>query len=392
MGWLIVDGHEDIATALLEAKDRDFGVPAPPGQALSLADAKRGGVGRHPRARSSPPRATGRARARREAAERQMRCYEDLLAEAREGPLPPREPGRPLAVPRGRADRPAAPDGGRRPRALRRASSRAGWSAACASSGSRGTRRNRYSGGTKDDLGVTREGARAARRDARAGRDPRPLAPERARVRRRDGPRRRPGRREPQQRARAPPAPAQPHGRADPRPSPHATGSWASSSTTRSSPTGRPRSTPCCAHIDHIVELVGPDHVGHRQRPRRRLQHEGRAAGHRDGRRPPPHRRGARRARHARRRPSRRSSAATGCACCGGRCRSRDGRRGPVGGSRGARARGCRRGRDARPARGRDADRGRTRALPAIRWRCIAPGRPPPLGPRRRLPIPTLPP
>ena len=44
MDWLIVDGHEDIAMALLEAP-RDFGAPAPKGQALSLFDAKRGGVG-----------------------------------------------------------------------------------------------------------------------------------------------------------------------------------------------------------------------------------------------------------------------------------------------------------------------------------------------------------
>jgi len=43
MDWLIVDGHEDIAMALLEAP-RDFGAPAPKGQALSLHDAKRGGV------------------------------------------------------------------------------------------------------------------------------------------------------------------------------------------------------------------------------------------------------------------------------------------------------------------------------------------------------------
>jgi hypothetical protein len=29
MGWFIVDGHQDIATALLEATDRDFAAPAP---------------------------------------------------------------------------------------------------------------------------------------------------------------------------------------------------------------------------------------------------------------------------------------------------------------------------------------------------------------------------
>ena len=44
MGWLIVDGHQDIAMSLLEDPTRDFAAPAPAGRALSLADARRGGL------------------------------------------------------------------------------------------------------------------------------------------------------------------------------------------------------------------------------------------------------------------------------------------------------------------------------------------------------------
>jgi membrane dipeptidase len=45
MDWIIVDGHEDIAMALLEDREWDFSAPASGGHGLSLADAKRGGVG-----------------------------------------------------------------------------------------------------------------------------------------------------------------------------------------------------------------------------------------------------------------------------------------------------------------------------------------------------------
>jgi membrane dipeptidase len=44
MNWMIVDGHEDIAMALLEDRAWDFGAPASGGHGLSLVDAKRGGV------------------------------------------------------------------------------------------------------------------------------------------------------------------------------------------------------------------------------------------------------------------------------------------------------------------------------------------------------------
>ncbi len=44
MPHLLVDGHEDIATELLET-GRDFASPAPPGHALSLPDLRRAGMG-----------------------------------------------------------------------------------------------------------------------------------------------------------------------------------------------------------------------------------------------------------------------------------------------------------------------------------------------------------
>lgn len=45
MSWIIVDGHEDIAMALMEDPKWDFSGPSVNGHALSLSDAKRGGVG-----------------------------------------------------------------------------------------------------------------------------------------------------------------------------------------------------------------------------------------------------------------------------------------------------------------------------------------------------------
>ncbi len=45
MEAIIVDGHEDIAMALLSDESWDFGAPAHGGHGLSLADAKRGGIG-----------------------------------------------------------------------------------------------------------------------------------------------------------------------------------------------------------------------------------------------------------------------------------------------------------------------------------------------------------
>jgi membrane dipeptidase len=78
MGWFIVDGHEDIAMALAESQDRDFGRPAPPNQALSLPDAKRGElaviIGT-----IFAPEGYWPGQTALQAADSQMRCYEDLL-------------------------------------------------------------------------------------------------------------------------------------------------------------------------------------------------------------------------------------------------------------------------------------------------------------------------
>lgn len=78
MSWLIVDGHEDIAMALLEEADRDFGAPAPAGRALSLADAKRGGLGMI-LATIFATKGYWEGETPAQAAERQMKCYEELL-------------------------------------------------------------------------------------------------------------------------------------------------------------------------------------------------------------------------------------------------------------------------------------------------------------------------
>src|SRR5262249_60197254 len=74
MGWLIVDGHEDIATEFLET-GRDFAAPAPEGHALSLPDAKRGGVGVI-LATIFAPDGYWKGETATDAAERQMLFYE----------------------------------------------------------------------------------------------------------------------------------------------------------------------------------------------------------------------------------------------------------------------------------------------------------------------------
>ena len=45
MDCMIVDGHQDIAMAMLEDAEWDFSAPASEQHALSLVDAKRGGIG-----------------------------------------------------------------------------------------------------------------------------------------------------------------------------------------------------------------------------------------------------------------------------------------------------------------------------------------------------------
>lgn len=82
MGWLIVDGHEDIATELLET-GRDFGQPAPPGHALSLPDLLRGGIG-VVLATVFSPDGYWKGETATENAERQIALYDALLERHRE--------------------------------------------------------------------------------------------------------------------------------------------------------------------------------------------------------------------------------------------------------------------------------------------------------------------
>ena len=156
MDWLIVDGHEDIAMALLENEGRDFAAPAPAGAALSLADAKRGGLGiilgtifatEGYWPDTSPA----------SAAEQQMRCYDELLhrhdsdlfrIESR-GDLALCQPGGPIGL----VHLMEGADPIRSPRDLARWADRGvrvvgpAWNTA-----------NRYCGGAKDDHGLTADG------------------------------------------------------------------------------------------------------------------------------------------------------------------------------------------------------------------------------------------
>ncbi|MGE0192524.1 MAG: dipeptidase [Planctomycetota bacterium] len=78
MGWLIVDGHQDIAMSLLEDPTRDFAAPAPAGRALSLADARRGGLAVI-LATIFAPQGHGGNGSPTETAEKQLRWYDELL-------------------------------------------------------------------------------------------------------------------------------------------------------------------------------------------------------------------------------------------------------------------------------------------------------------------------
>ncbi len=75
---MIVDGHQDIAMAMLEDPAWDFGTPASDRHALSLPDAKRGGLGLILGTLFAPagywPDGTPF-----ELAKRQLDCYDDLL-------------------------------------------------------------------------------------------------------------------------------------------------------------------------------------------------------------------------------------------------------------------------------------------------------------------------
>jgi membrane dipeptidase len=157
MGWLIVDGHEDIATEVLET-GRDFGVPAPAGHALSLPDAKRGGVGVIV-ATVFAPEGYWKGKSATEAAEEQMACYDAILAKHEEdlfrlesrGDLSLCRAGGPIGV----AHLMEGADPVRRPEELARWVDRGvrfvglAWNTP-----------NRWSGGTRDDGGVTEAGRR----------------------------------------------------------------------------------------------------------------------------------------------------------------------------------------------------------------------------------------
>src|SRR5439155_26174561 len=157
MSWLIVDGHEDIATEILET-GRDFAQPAPAGHALSLPDAKRGGVGVI-LATIFAPDGYWKGETAADAAERQMAFYERLLLENEEdlfrlesrGDLSLCRAGGPIGV----SHLMEGADPVRRPEELARWVERGvrfvglAWNTP-----------NRFSGGTKDDEGLTDAGRR----------------------------------------------------------------------------------------------------------------------------------------------------------------------------------------------------------------------------------------
>ncbi|MFM8386905.1 MAG: dipeptidase [Planctomycetia bacterium] len=156
MGWFIVDGHQDIATALLEAPARDFGQPAPEGQALSLPDAKRGGLGLI-LGTIFATEGYWKGETPTDAAERQMACYDQLLVKHQadlfrvesRGDLALCRRGGPI----GMLHLMEGADPLRSPRELGRWVERGvrvvglAWNTP-----------NRWCGGCKDDQGVTREG------------------------------------------------------------------------------------------------------------------------------------------------------------------------------------------------------------------------------------------
>ena len=78
MDCIIVDGHQDIAMALMEDEGWDFAAPATNGHALSLADAKRGGIGLI-LGTIFATRGYWKGLTPTSAAQRQMNCYDELL-------------------------------------------------------------------------------------------------------------------------------------------------------------------------------------------------------------------------------------------------------------------------------------------------------------------------
>ncbi len=158
MDWIIVDGHQDIAMALLEDEEWDFSGPASDGHALSLADAKDGRLvlilGTIFATAGYWENATPA-----ESAERQMGLYDDLLArhaddlfrvESR-GDLQLCQPGGPIGL----AHLMEGADPIRSPRDLKRWARRGvrfvgpAWNTG-----------NRYCGGWDDARGLTADGRR----------------------------------------------------------------------------------------------------------------------------------------------------------------------------------------------------------------------------------------
>jgi membrane dipeptidase len=78
MNCIIVDGHQDIAMALMEDEDWDFAAPADAAHALSLPDAKRGGIGLI-MGTIFATRGYWKGVSPGSAAQRQMKCYDQLL-------------------------------------------------------------------------------------------------------------------------------------------------------------------------------------------------------------------------------------------------------------------------------------------------------------------------
>ncbi len=105
MTWLIVDGHEDIAMAILSEEERDWGKPAPPGRALSLPDARRGGLGLV-LATIFAPEGYWQGERPAESGRRQIEFYDELLERHEEhvfrvesrGDLDLCQPGGPIGV------------------------------------------------------------------------------------------------------------------------------------------------------------------------------------------------------------------------------------------------------------------------------------------------------
>lgn len=75
---MIVDAHQDIAMALLSEPGREFGLPAPPGRALSLPALERGGLGLV-LATIFAPAGYWKGERPAAAARRQLACYDELL-------------------------------------------------------------------------------------------------------------------------------------------------------------------------------------------------------------------------------------------------------------------------------------------------------------------------